>query len=220
GLRRVSTALLLVSASGVLSFSYFNNISSSYYFVYRSWVASLCVGLVGIELVAWKRRWALAVLAVAVVIVVGVNLAKDVVWLRTARAGAREWAALQSATSAKVSATDRIIGLEEGAFLVSMAPNYRADENFGFYSHQRPDVLLLPHKPQARASVSAFALGGACIGDEQGKADYLQFHGPSNAAMLEKDLSQLCAYFAALDARSRTLYQGADYELLRVERGP
>lgn len=211
-----AAALGAMLAATVFAFAFFNNISSAFYFVYRSWLATVAVAIAAAFL-PMDRRWVRVSWLAAVGLIIAVNLAKDAAYLKTSVEDGRRYRALEGSALNATRAEDNVTGPEELAFIFGMSRQYVVDDYFGFYSGRRPDVLLLQKAGAPTMTVTRSAIGGACAGDAEGRAKYERFYGPVVAAQIARDLPKLCAWFAALDEASRPIYEDAAYVLLRID---
>jgi hypothetical protein len=203
----------------VLTFAFFNNISSAFYFFYRSFAAELCV--VALLTWFWREKWmrGKALWATAIALVFAFHVSKDVAFLRDSLRASSEFAALERAAVANLRSDDVASGPAELAFAYRFSPNYISDENYGFYSGRRPDLVALYREDSAsNLPLVASALGGTCVGNSEGSKRYAQFITPRIAGELARNLDRLCSYLRDLTANSRTLYRNSHYEIVRIDR--
>jgi hypothetical protein len=220
--RRGPTASLqpiaaLYTIGAIFTFAFFNNLSTANYFFYRSFIADICI----VALLAWFSGTSMVrartLWAGAVTLAFAFHVSKDVVFFRNSLQAHDDYASLGRALTATRKSDEAIIGPSELAFAYGFSPNYRVDENFGFYSGRRPTLLALyVDESGSQSTVVESAFGGACAGNVERAASYTAFGGAVIAAQLARNFDQICAYVRGLAVGGTTVYRGRRYEILRI----
>jgi hypothetical protein len=203
--------------AAVFVFTFFNNLSTANSFVYRSFIADVCVLAL---LPSFSRRglfsgWAIGAAGAAALF--AFHLSKDFVFLRKSAEASREYSQLERAARANLKSGDTVVGTLELAFTYGFSPNYMVDDKYGFYSGRRPDVIAIwRENSESPGRIEDVAIGGMCVGNAAGTAHYLRFYGDKIGSRVTRDADRICAYFRDLGASGKSFYRDHHYELIRV----
>lgn len=213
GPQPLRTIAPLYAVAAYLTFALFNNVPMGHYFFYRTFIADICIVAL---LAVFSTARARAFWGVAVAFVFLFHFSRDLIFLRNAYADGRDFDSFKHTALNSVKETDLVMGTPELAFMFGYAPNYKVDDNFGFYSGRRPDFVIIYQNRLNRTLVSS-AFGGTCVGDTAGAEQYFTLAGPAFAAQVKRDSDRLCPYLRELTASAKSVYRDEHYELLRIE---
>lgn len=211
------TSIAAYVACALLSFAFVNNIDSGFYLFYRSFVLD-----VALVVVLWLqdrpgRRWPRAAASAGLLLLFGFSLRRDAAFVSRARTEARAYRLVVNALFAAQGEGDMIFGPLELAVPLAFAPRFIVDDHYGFYSGRRPTLVVIHREvgtsPRPLDDVGS---GGLCAADPRGFQEFARFNGPTVTALVTRDKERICAYLRGLAARSQLVYEGAEYELLRI----